>query len=208
MTTQVCEVWQDNRSGQAGRMIGNLVLSHLCGDEITRMKGTMFSTPTEVIVGRVCSSSGYLLGGARHFCNVSKAQHRACERAAGNKPLMYLFITADPEHHVIDFWKLPGKIVKEVLARLKTKQSDKSCLLRVRKDGQKYVLNGDKDITRHHTQIPMAKGDERRISEAMKTEFERPPRDMRLVTESPRKRQVFATISGQRWQGVMTPSRR
>lgn len=206
-----CVAWQDNRSGQAGQMVGNLVLAHLCGrgEEVTRVKGTMFSTPRRLLIGRVCSSSSYLLGGARHFCNISKPQHKGVLKyaAAEHKPAEYVFITADPEKHVIDIWTIPARVITEVLQRLKTKSSDRSCLVRVRKDGNRYVLNNGQDVTRYHSQIPLAKGDARRIGEAMKTEFERAPRDLRLVVASPKRRNVTATIGGRPWKGVLTPAR-
>jgi hypothetical protein len=195
------DIWTDNRSGHAGRLIGDLTLQRIAqkGEEFSREKGTTFSTVNRVVVGRVCSNAEYLLGDA-HFCNISKAQHRGMLKLAGDKSLFYLFITLAQK--MVNHWLVPAKIVGEVISQAKTKGSDKSCLLRiVETSGGRYVLNG-KDITRYFGSYELPRSMARRLDSG-ETEPETAP--IRVVRSNRSRKEVQVRFSGRSWKGVLVP---
>lgn len=159
------ELWKDGRSGPAGRVAGNLVLADLArsGEVFARRKGTTFLGKASIYVGRVCSKDDYLQKGQRHWANLSPAQHQdvALEAKQQKRELSYLFITATRQPAAVHYWKVPGKLVGELVSSLPVKPSDDSCWIRIRDENAKHFLEGAKpgvnalDVTPFHQEISL-----------------------------------------------------
>lgn len=151
------KVWADNRSGLLGCIAGNLVLSQIAQEaglkpsEIVHEKGTIFQTPTKVIVGRICTSDKYLQKDVAHFCNISATQTQDISSFEG-KESYFLFITISMT--TIHYWLVPIATVEKVMKTLKPKPSSPTCFVRIYNQGDKTFL-GDQDITAHHRTMPM-----------------------------------------------------
>jgi len=142
------ELWKDGRSGAKGCLAGNLVLADLVhkGEKLASRKGTTFTGKNTIYVGRVCSNEDYLSKGQRHWANISPSQHHAVfsEAEGQGKKLFYLFITASNEPATVHYWKVPGKLVGELLGSLPVKPSDDSSWVRIRQQDSRQLLEGGK----------------------------------------------------------------
>lgn len=152
-------VWDDGRSGEAGRVAGNLVLAELDKTErpIAKLKGTVFESAKALLVGRVCSSSEYLAGDVLHWANVSWDQHRevADEAKSRGKRFEYLFITASSDPPVVRFWRVPADTVATYLADRGKKSRGETCALHIVEDAGRQLL-GRHDVTAFHGQVTVA----------------------------------------------------
>lgn len=150
------KAWTDQRSGKLGRAAGNQVLSHLSDDfgAIEHIKGTIFRSPSHIIVGRVCAYDDYLQNKVAHFCNMSTTQVEANKAAAqeDRRKLVFLFITVGKT--AIDYWVIPSRVVEDRLKTLTPKPNSTTCFLRVTETGGRFYL-GSANITRYHGQLPI-----------------------------------------------------
>lgn len=150
------DIWQDNRSGNVGCITGNIILSQFAKEkglkkkEVVHEKGTIFSTPEHIIVGRICASDQYLQKDIAHFCNMSPSQTKSIKH--DKKEPLYLFITVSKS--LVHYWLVPGKIVDHVMRHLETKPSSPSCFLRITDKSGKFFL-GSENITQFHRSIPI-----------------------------------------------------
>jgi hypothetical protein len=158
-------LWTDGRSGPAGCFAGNLVLAELerLGEKIVPRKGTTFNGENGIYVGRMNTKDDYLNVGTRHWSNLSPKQAKAIatEANSNEKEDFYLFITATKDPTAVHFWNIPGKLVVKLLNTLPVKPSDDSCLVRIREEKGKHLLEGTRplkeaiDVTNYHHQVPL-----------------------------------------------------
>lgn len=149
--------WLDNRSGTEGQEIGNTVLTALeeqLGEDISHEKGTVFTSPSYVIVGRICATIKYLQNNVLHFSNMSAAQVAGMNEF--RKKILYLFISANEIN--IHYWLVPGKIIERVISKLVPKPSANSSFLRIINRNGQHCLAGQ-NITKYHTAIPKSKSE-------------------------------------------------
>lgn len=150
--TKKADIWCDRRSGRAGQIAGNLVLSELARrfrEEIHHRKGTTFVSAKHVYVARACGTADYLAKNEAHWCNLSPVQHREVVKEARKqrRKLLFVFITATPDK--VHYWRVPASVTARVLSRLTPKPSDKSCFLRIRRREGRFFLE-DEDVTQYH----------------------------------------------------------
>lgn len=150
------KLWNDNRSGSVGQKVGNIVLGEIAKKEgisvkqIVHEKGTTFSTPKSILVGRICSSTEYLQKGVVHFCNLSEAQADEIEQS--KKKSHFLFVTIiDKTAH---YWYVPAKTISQILQTLTPKPSASSCFLRIHDVDGEYRI-GDVNISRYHSTVKL-----------------------------------------------------
>lgn len=147
-------LWSDGRSGQAGQIAGNLVLEDSARrfrETIRRRKGTTFVSSKHLYFGRARAHGAEedWAKGIAHWFNLSPRQFGELTKEAREKKrkLFFVLITALPKE--IHYWRIPSDVIGRILPRLPVKKSDKSCLLRIEKEGGRFVLEGE-DITKHH----------------------------------------------------------
>lgn len=190
-------VWNDNRSGLIGCMTGNMVLSQIAEDdgikrnEVTHEKGTIFSTPSKVIVGRVCTSDRYLQKEVAHFCNMSASQTEALA-AFNEKDPFFLFITISANH--INYWMVPGTVVNKVVKTLKPKPSSPTCFVRIYQRGGEFLLGDTQNITKYHKTIPI-----KRTSKISKAAADSLPKTNKPKQPIP----VSFEVGGVRYEGTV-----
>lgn len=160
--------WKDRRSGPVGCLAGNIVLDsiQLDGEELRRLKGTIFYSEKRLIVGRACSSTEYLVAPFVHFCNLTPTHHRNLLRAAQGKSAYYLLLTVRGKE--IHYWFVPHKVMGTALRRAKPKKSDSACIIRVRERAGKYDILGV-DITDCHKFLVVNPSLVRQLAEAERT---------------------------------------
>lgn len=142
--------WNDGRSGDAGRVAGNLVLDHMdpSRDRIQHEKGTVFVDAQKCWVGRVVADDGYLSTGVAHWANISADQQRQLMRdaEANKRKLFYLFITAHAKTKTVRYWEVAAEVVdRELLRRGKNGPGDVLGLHISIRD-ERYFL-GEEDVT-------------------------------------------------------------
>ncbi|MCP4249775.1 MAG: hypothetical protein GY778_22255 [bacterium] len=163
------DLWRDRRSGRAGRIAGNLVLSELAHrfrEKIHHRKGTTFVSTKHLYVARACGTADYLAKDEAHWCNLSPAQHNEVVREArkqGQK-LLIVFITATPDK--VHYWRVPASVTARILSRLTPKPSDKSCFLRIRRRENRFFLE-DEDVTKYHTVLEPDDADAAELTAAL-----------------------------------------
>lgn len=152
-------IWRDNRSGIAGQIAGNLVLNDIArrsGDTILCRnhtgKGAIFITRKVIYVGRTCGTADYLARAEAHWSNLSPHQFSEITKVARQeeRELVFLLITATPGE--VHYWCVPGRVIGGILPLLRIKPSDKSCFLRIRKDGHKFLME-DEDVSIYHRSL-------------------------------------------------------
>jgi len=151
-TKQTKQLWSDNRSGPVGRLVGTKVLQRIekaTSEQFTHVKGTVFETPTKVVVARVCTNDVYVQKGYIHWCNVGQAQFDSLKGTG--KEAFYLFITlrADGDVH---YWLVPAQTVGKALKKVTPKKQSGgvSYFLKVAEtDEGKFVL-ANQDVTDRH----------------------------------------------------------
>ncbi len=164
-------LWTDKRSGTAGRLAGNVVLNELLRDDdaIKPRKGVTFESDAVIYVARTCGSSSYLQPPIVHWSTASPREHREVtdEANESGRAIFYLFITATPDTAGIDYWKVPGDVVTQLLATAPRRAKDDACMARIRvKDGQHYL--GSQAVTQFHHVVKLS-GEQRR---ALRDAFE------------------------------------
>lgn len=151
-------LWNDLRSGERGRMVGNRVLAHLERrlGRIEKVQGTVFESPKTIIVARMCSSDGYLSGATVHWANTSGGQQNWLAKRARDtmKAGMYLFVTATPSNSSAECWLVPAEVVEEELRRKGKADFRGSCAIHIRRVNEKDFL-GDAEITDRYFQVPL-----------------------------------------------------
>jgi hypothetical protein len=115
------ERWTDGRSGQSGRLAGNIVLEHIDPkrDKIFNHKGTVFIDHAHCWIARVVGDDAYLTTNVLHWANASADQHRELLQFVkdSRRRLEYLFITAHASSQTIQFWRVPAGIIERELKR-------------------------------------------------------------------------------------------
>lgn len=143
-------IWNDNRSGNLGRIAGSLVLNKIMklgkSSKIFHEKGTIFSSEEQVFIGRVCATDSYLQSHIAHFSNLSKDQNKQVAIDYPDKKLSYVFITVGK--NCLNFWLVPAAVIEEELKYLPVKPDHKSCFLRIVERNRKYFI-GSQDITKY-----------------------------------------------------------
>lgn len=193
--------WQDQRSGPAGCIVGNVVLEEIQGkgEVFKRLKGTVFISDSRLVIGRMCTTETYLTSDWIHFCNLTKGHHRSMKQAAGNRSVEYLFITVrDNEIH---YWTIPHRVVSRILARASVKKSDSASILRIKAHNGKYLMMG-RDVTMFHKVFLLHPGLIRKISRANK-KAKQPKPTVKEVKPKGDKQEFTIEYDGKVFQGTL-----
>jgi hypothetical protein len=145
-------VWDDGRTGAAGRLAGNIALEDLARKHgpWRKVKGTVFESARELVIGRVCSSDDYLTAPIVHWANGSWDQHVELQNLAGSRgnALNYLFVTATRQPPTVTYWHVPAPVVEaEFIARGRNAHRS-TCALHIIADGDRNYL-GKGEVTAH-----------------------------------------------------------
>ena len=184
------DIWNDGRSGIAGCFAGNIALAAISSGEhdIEKLKGTTFSTPRELIIGRVCASDGYLGGSVLHWANVSWDQHCDLEREARSqkKQLLYLFVTASGDPSGIHYWRVPGSIVRLAIEQRERNHRGATAAVHILASGERNLL-GTTDISAMRSSVALSDLQARSLSQMLK---DRATSAVRGASNSVRKQSV------------------
>ncbi|MDQ3441051.1 MAG: hypothetical protein M3478_11960 [Planctomycetota bacterium] len=152
-------IWNDGRSGVSGCFAGNVALAGLqrVKGPIEKVKGTCFEGPSTVLIGRVCSSDGYLTEPVLHWANTSWDQHQEMKARANErgKDLAYLFVTASKDPPVVRYWNVPGKVVEAAMAAREKNQVGATCAIHITGDDKEHFLGATK-VTEFHEAVTLA----------------------------------------------------
>jgi len=143
------DIWSDGRSGLVGCFAGNIALEAVSGQcEIRKLKGTTFSTPSQLIIGRVCASDHYLGASVLHWANVSWDQHCDLEREAKaeDKQLLYLFVTASGDPVSVHYWCVPADMVRLAIEQRGKNRRGATAAVHILASGERNLL-GTTDVT-------------------------------------------------------------
>src|SRR4051794_37268204 len=160
-------LWTDGRSGAAGCVAGNFVLSQLNDGTIKRLKGTMFESSSALLIGRVCATDEYLQPPIVHWANASWDQHVEMKQdaAAAGKKLAYLFITASSDPAEVRYWRVPGSVVEAAFElRCKNKRGD-TCAVHISAEKSNYYV-GKVDVTKYFKTVEVNPAQARRLRDA------------------------------------------
>ena len=162
-------VWNDGRSGMAGCFAGNVALGalELVEASIEKVKGTCFEGAHSVLVGRVCSSDGYLTEPVLHWANTSWDQHQEMKARAKQqgKKLFYVFVTASKDPPVVRYWKVPGSVVETAMTAREKNRAGATCAIHITGDESNHYL-GPTKVTEFHDAVTLTGPDAAAMSRA------------------------------------------
>jgi bifunctional DNA-binding transcriptional regulator/antitoxin component of YhaV-PrlF toxin-antitoxin module len=160
--------WTDGRTGTAGQVAGDLVLADLSRKygAISRLKGTVFTTPTHIVIGRICGSNRYLLTPEVHWSTFSPGQEDdlRIDGALAERSIVYLFATLIPATSSVEYWLIPSRILKGALAAIKPRR-DGDLIVRIHQRGDKTYLY-ETDVTGFHCTVPLNSEARKRLDAA------------------------------------------
>ena len=163
------EVWDDGRSGPVGCAAGNVALAWLGNSArpIRKLKGTVFESRHELLIGRICSTDSYLSEPLLHWANASWDQHTEMAREAGaaGKELAYLFVTSTREPASVHTWHVPAAIVESAFVNRQRDHRGRTCAIHIVASQNRHLLGGT-DVSGLHATANLSKSDVARLNEA------------------------------------------
>jgi bifunctional DNA-binding transcriptional regulator/antitoxin component of YhaV-PrlF toxin-antitoxin module len=157
MATFAHHLWTDGRSGRLGQLVGDIVLAELENrfGPVSRRKGTIFQTASELLIGRLCATDRYLVYPEIHWSTFDPGQERQLRAhpELADRKFYYLFITGRPHDRAIVYWLIPARVLITGIAELRPRR-DGAINVRIREDRDKSILNGA-DVTRYCHRIDL-----------------------------------------------------
>ena len=189
------DLWDDGRSGPAGCVAGNIALGSLPGSDrpIRKLKGTLFETRRQFLIGRACSTDSYLAEPVLHWANASWDQHTDMAREAGSagKELAYLFITATREPPSVQTWLVPATVVEKAFEARQKDRRGQMCAIHIVSAGNRHLLGGS-DITGFHQALGLSNAETTRLRQAYLAR--QPQRPQPASDRPPKAGRVFAAV--------------
>jgi len=160
--------WIDGRTGAAGRIAGDAVLADLSRalGNIRHVKGTIFETANDRIIGR-CASDQYLLPPEVHWSTYEPDQQNrlAREPSTSRKNLSYLFITLMPDNGSVAYWLIPASVLTAAVSKTKPR-GDGAVFVRIhQRNGRTFLF--DTDVTAYRKQLVLDVEQRNRVAMAL-----------------------------------------
>jgi bifunctional DNA-binding transcriptional regulator/antitoxin component of YhaV-PrlF toxin-antitoxin module len=149
-------LWTDGRTGKAGQVAGNLVLSDIAKGlgPIEHWKGTIFVTSTEIIIARVNATTRYLMSPEVHWSTFEPDQERSLrsDPRFTNQKFHYLFVTA--RERAVFYWLIPSRVIMVAVEGIAPRR-DGAIFVRIREDEEGKTFLYNKEITRYSHRLAL-----------------------------------------------------